>query len=393
MPDVNLGTVRGGRLGHVDDRRPDRRGLASGRSRTRRRSPARRPTRIPAAESVTITADGRDGRRPVGLARRGPSPVLAGERPDLHDDGLESRAARGLERPRLAAARAGPDVRLGQLRRRHGVAASGARSSPASATWRPAGRTSSPSSSWRRSAGSVTETATVTSDSLDPDPVEQHLDRVTTEVDPASDLAVQVAADTAVAADGMPFNYTVTVTNNGPSDATAVVLSDTLPAGVTLVSASAVSGRDPDGGEWRAERPVRDAGGRLVRDPHDRREPDGAAGLRRWSIPRRSRGPRPIRTSSNNSDSLTLPVRGVSDLAVSRDGHAGLRLRRPAPDLHDRRDEQRPARRARRRAERRAAAGLVVDSTTSTRGRGPAGQSGHPDRRPGAVARGTDRPS
>ena len=68
---------------------------------------------------------------------------------------------------------------------------------------------------------------------------------MTTEVDPASDLAVQVSADTAVAATGMPFNYTVTVTNNGPSDATAVVLSDTLPAGVTLVSASTVSGVTP----------------------------------------------------------------------------------------------------------------------------------------------------
>src|SRR5439155_1622546 len=34
------------------------------------------------------------------------------------------------------------------------------------------------------------------------------------------------------------LTYTVTVINNGPSDASAVVVRDTLPAGVTFVSAS-----------------------------------------------------------------------------------------------------------------------------------------------------------
>ena len=81
-------------------------------------------------------------------------------------------------------------------------------------------------------AGNVTDTATVSSDSLDAD-LSNNTSSVTTEVDPACDLAVQVTADTDVAANGVPFNYTVTVTNNGPCDASGVVLSDTLPAGVT----------------------------------------------------------------------------------------------------------------------------------------------------------------
>src|SRR5207248_1037736 len=41
--------------------------------------------------------------------------------------------------------------------------------------------------------------------------------------------------------------YTVTLTNNGPSDAQAVSLTDTVPAGTTFVSAAPVKGSNPDG--------------------------------------------------------------------------------------------------------------------------------------------------
>jgi uncharacterized repeat protein (TIGR01451 family) len=41
---------------------------------------------------------------------------------------------------------------------------------------------------------------------------------------------------------GGDVTYTLIVTNNGPSDAQAVMLSDTLPAGETFVSASAGGG-------------------------------------------------------------------------------------------------------------------------------------------------------
>jgi uncharacterized repeat protein (TIGR01451 family) len=90
-------------------------------------------------------------------------------------------------------------------------------------------------------AGTVlTDTATATASTPDPAPG-NNTATVTTQVGPGgADLAVVVAAPSTVFAGGS-FDYTVTVTNNGPSDASGVALADTLPAGVTFVSATGAS--------------------------------------------------------------------------------------------------------------------------------------------------------
>ena len=59
---------------------------------------------------------------------------------------------------------------------------------------------------------------------------------ITVTVIPAADLAIGKTASTAYAAGN--FNYTISVTNRGPASASSVVVTDTLPAGVTFVSAS-----------------------------------------------------------------------------------------------------------------------------------------------------------
>src|SRR5262249_41399266 len=53
----------------------------------------------------------------------------------------------------------------------------------------------------------------------------------------AADLSITKTAPATVAA-GQQFTYTLSVHNGGPSDATGVSVTDTLPTGVTFVSAS-----------------------------------------------------------------------------------------------------------------------------------------------------------
>src|SRR5258708_24533165 len=53
-----------------------------------------------------------------------------------------------------------------------------------------------------------------------------------------ADLAITKTANTTTAFGGLPFSYTLAVTNNGPGTATSVSVSDTLPAGSGFVSAT-----------------------------------------------------------------------------------------------------------------------------------------------------------
>jgi uncharacterized repeat protein (TIGR01451 family) len=70
-----------------------------------------------------------------------------------------------------------------------------------------------------------------------------------------SDLAVSKTASVTSVNAGVPFDYTVSVTNNGDSDATSVSLEDVLPPGITYSSHTASVGSydtpsDPSPGLW-----------------------------------------------------------------------------------------------------------------------------------------------
>jgi uncharacterized repeat protein (TIGR01451 family) len=90
-------------------------------------------------------------------------------------------------------------------------------------------------------APSVTNTATVSSSTLDPTPGNNEATASTT-VTPVADLRLSKTDSPDPVPAGADLTYTVTVHNVGPSPASDVIVSDTLPAGVDFVSATPSQG-------------------------------------------------------------------------------------------------------------------------------------------------------
>ena len=91
--------------------------------------------------------------------------------------------------------------------------------------------------------GTVTNTATVASPTgvTDPDG-NNNQTSVTSTVQPSSDLSITKTANAGTVRAGDEVTYTITARNNGPSVANNVVVTDPLPTGVTLVSATSTKG-------------------------------------------------------------------------------------------------------------------------------------------------------
>jgi uncharacterized repeat protein (TIGR01451 family) len=85
-------------------------------------------------------------------------------------------------------------------------------------------------------ATTLTNSASVASTTADPDPT-NNSSSVTTGVTASADLAIAKTGPATVVAGGT-ISYSLAVTNNGPSDAVGLTVTDTLPAGVTFVSAA-----------------------------------------------------------------------------------------------------------------------------------------------------------
>ena len=90
-------------------------------------------------------------------------------------------------------------------------------------------------------AGSLSNTAVLSSTTPDPDP-DNNTDTVEVPVEVSADVAVFKTASTSPAVPGQPFGYVVTVTNAGPSDAQGVTLIDAVTAALRNPEFSVDSG-------------------------------------------------------------------------------------------------------------------------------------------------------
>ena len=98
-------------------------------------------------------------------------------------------------------------------------------------------------------AGTSTNTATLT-DSEIPDTDDSN-DEASRSVDgQAADLMVEKDAPDDDAVTGQPFTYVVTLTNNGPNDASDIVVSDEPPAGLTCTAVESTGDYDEATDEW-----------------------------------------------------------------------------------------------------------------------------------------------
>ena len=89
--------------------------------------------------------------------------------------------------------------------------------------------------------GPLLNQAVVTGDNFDPVPL-NNSDDEPTQVIKRIDLSIDKTDTPDPVVAGQRLTYTLLVTNLGPSDATGVTVADTLPAGVTYVSATSSQG-------------------------------------------------------------------------------------------------------------------------------------------------------
>ena len=95
--------------------------------------------------------------------------------------------------------------------------------------------------------GTIANSASVMSNTFDPDATNDAIVLATTVTEPAPDLAVTVE-DPGFVVTGNNFTYSITVTNNGPAQATGVTLTNNLPGAVNFVSATSSQGDISDSG-------------------------------------------------------------------------------------------------------------------------------------------------
>lgn len=148
-----------------------------------------------------------------------------------------------------------------------------------------------------------------------------------TTVNRVSDLALEAAASPAVAYAGEQVHYTLTVANNGPSDAVALVLTDTLPAALTYqtdTGGCALIGSAPD--VLRCEPGNLPAGTTRVIHIYARVRADAAP--QTTAVHQALVACAPTDPDANNNNATTsTPLLGLADLRVTQYGQPVSQVR------------------------------------------------------------------
>ncbi len=167
--------------------------------------------------------------------------------------------------------------------------------------------------------GQIDNTATVDLDQIDLEP-DNNEDDATVTV-PESDLAITKTADAGPFSAGDNVTFTLAVTNNGPDDATGVVVTDDLPSSLTLVSAT------PDQGSCGNTDPLSCALGSIANGATVEIEVVATVGADQAGEEIENEacvaGDQFDTTAANDCGSDTIDVEPEADLAITKVAEAG----------------------------------------------------------------------
>ncbi|WBQ08244.1 DUF7933 domain-containing protein [Kribbella sp. CA-293567] len=161
-------------------------------------------------------------------------------------------------------------------------------------------------------ATTVVNTATATSPVPDPDQ-DNNSSTITIPVATSADVDVTKQAEPAGVTPGSTFDYAIVVTNKGPSVARSVVVTDPLPAGLTVVSVSPPC--QADGATVRCELgdvPI----GQVILSLRVRLDP-GYDGSTLANVATAT-SPTPDPERDNNTGKIVSPVVALADLAIAK---------------------------------------------------------------------------
>ena len=136
--------------------------------------------------------------------------------------------------------------------------------------------------------------------------------QVTPPVPVDADLAITKADSPDPVTVGQTLTYTLTASNNGPANATGVTVTDTLPSGVTFVSASPSQGTCS--GTTTVTCSLGDLNNGSLRDRDHSGHPHRGGDLSNTAS---VQGNQPDLNTSNNSDTETTTVNAAIDLALT----------------------------------------------------------------------------